>query len=303
VFEEQLFIYPIKSLLPVELSMAEITSEGFRFDRQYILVKEPGEHHTGLVEHITIKTTYCLGLFQPSIDDNWSSLKVKHTIAQPESSITLPLTPSPISFLQSKSYALSIFGTRATGVDMGDEAARFFTKHIGSPTRLLYISGSGKREIPGLAYVPNNLSSVTIRTGDRLEPQRIRFADAAPFLVTSSASEENVRLRLPQDGRSEDVLIRFRSNIHIDVGATRAFDEDDWREVTILSEDGSTKKAIIRCIFKTPRCLSLNVDLKTGTTAPRDRQLYGLIAKDRRVNSAFSRMPFLQLHEPVEMAY
>ncbi|KAM0462829.1 hypothetical protein ACHAPV_003654 [Trichoderma viride] len=292
---QRLFIYPVKSLLPIEVQIAEITSEGFRFDRQYILVRDPRCHPTvrpQLAEHLTIKRVYKLALFQPSINDDWSELTIKHTLAQPESSITLPLTPSPLSCLDAQTYQVSIFGTEASCVDMGDGPAEFFSKHLDIPTRLLFISGSGSREIPGAAYIPKHRLPLTIRAaGEHFQPQRIRFADAAPFLVTSTASEENVRTRLPRANQREDVLLRFRTNIHVDVGSTAPFDEDHWRELTVFSEDSTTPKAVVRCVFKAPRCLSVNVDIERGTGSPRNRQVYGLIAKDRRINKAYPLKP------------
>lgn len=75
---------------------------------------------------------------------------------------------------------LSIFGTSAAGLDMGDGPADFFSRHLGISSRLLFISGNGRREIPGVAYIPSQLTSLTVNAGDDSQPQRIRFADAAP---------------------------------------------------------------------------------------------------------------------------
>lgn len=289
---QRLFIYPIKSILPVEVTLADITSEGFRFDRQYVVVKAPTTASSAPVEHLTIKTTFRLGLFEPSINDDWSELTIRCKLAESDHSITLPLTPSPLACFQAESRTVSIFGTAAQGVDMGDAPAKYFSKHLGIASRLLFISGSGRREIPGIAYIPKQLTSLTVHAGHDFQPQRIRFADAAPFLVTSTASEEEVRSRLPEPDRHEDVILRLRPNIHIDVGdEILPFDEDDWRELVVTSATGNKQQATIRCVFTCPRCLSLNVDLSTGTRAPRERQLYGLLAKDRRVNSAFPHKP------------
>jgi uncharacterized protein len=283
--------------------MAEITSEGFRFDRQYLIVKAPKDSSQRLLQHLTIKTTYTLALFHSSINDDWSELTVRfcgNTSQQSQASnaITLPLTPSPLAGVQSRTYDVNIFGTTAAAIDMGEGPASFFTKHLGISTRLLFISGKGRREIPGIAYIPERLTSLTVNTntGGNLQPQRIRFADAAPFLITSTASEEAARVRLPPSRQAEDVIIRLRPNIHIDVGPnTAAFDEDHWRELVVAGDGKDDPKATIRCVFTTPRCLSLNVDLTTGTRASKDTQLYGLLAKDRRVNSAFPRMLYLPL--------
>ena len=289
-YHPQLFIYPVKSLLPVEVPYAEITSEGFRFDRQYILVKAPDDESHGPVEYLTIKKLFALALFQPSIHDDWSRLTIRHTTAQPESSITIPLTPSPLLCAQSRSYTVSIFGTVAAGIDMGDDVAAFFGGHLGLNVRMLFIGGSGRREIPGAAFISTQASALPFRSRGAAPAQGIRFADAAPFLVTSSASEDDARSRLPPHSRSEDVIIRFRPNIHIAVdNGTRPFDEDDWKELAVFSNDEDTRKATIHCIFRTARCLSLNADLKTGGAACRNEQLYGLLARDRRVNTVFPR--------------
>ncbi|KAH6981408.1 hypothetical protein EDB80DRAFT_757274 [Ilyonectria destructans] len=275
---QRLFIYPIKSILPVEVTFAEVTSEGFRFDRQYILIKAlPTERSSRFSQHLTIKTLPALSLFQPSIDT---------------SSITIPLTPSPLSYRDSKTFELNIWGTCAVGIDMGDISAEFFSGHLAMPVRLLFIGGEGRREIPGAAFIQNRLGPLVARSDDRPRSQGLRFADAAPFLVTSVASEVEARSRLPMCDQAEDVILRFRPNIHIDGGPDmQPFEEDFWKQLTVCSGSHEAKKAIIRCIFKTPRCLSLNVDLVTGKTAPRARQLYSLLAQDRRVNSAFPHKP------------
>lgn len=282
-------------MLPVEVSMAEITSEGLRFDRQYVLIKAPpGLEEDAVAEHLTIKTTFRMCLFQPSISDDWSRLTITHTLAQPQTSITIPLTPSPLSCVQSRTYQVSIFGTRAPGVDMGDGPAAFFSKHLDMPVKLLYIAGDGSRDIPGASGLKQpHISFKAKQAGENGKStiQRIRFADASPLLVTSTASAADALSRLPADVRNQDVIIRLRPNIHIDVGpGVQAWDEDDWGKLFISSPGSDLHKATIRCIFRTPRCLSLNVDLKTGKAAPRDQQLYGLLAKDRRVNSAIPRM-------------
>ncbi|KAH6976852.1 hypothetical protein EDB80DRAFT_826759 [Ilyonectria destructans] len=290
---QRLFIYPIKSILPVEVTFAEVTSEGFRFDRQYILIKAlPTERSSRFSQHLTIKTLPALSLFQPSIDSDWSQLTIRYTLAQPASSITIPLTPAPLSCRDSKTFELNIWGTCAVGIDIGDTPAEFFSGHLAMPVRLLFIGGEGRREIPGAAFIQNRLGPLVAQSDDRPRSQGLRFADAAPFLVTSVASEVEARSRLPMCDQAEDIILRFRPNIHIDGGPDmQPFEEDFWKQLTVCSGSHEAKKAIIRCIFKTPRCLSLNVDLVTGKTAPRARQLYGLLAQDRRVNSAFPHKP------------
>ncbi|KXL42456.1 hypothetical protein M433DRAFT_140162 [Acidomyces richmondensis BFW] len=290
---QRIFIYPVKSLRPVEVTAAEITNEGLRFDRQYVLVKPPTSEQR-LAEHITIKWNFKLGLFHTAIDKAWSKLTITHVQAQENEAVTIPLTPSPLGLMNAPVYEVSIFGTKAPGIDMGDEVGKYFSHHLNSPTRLLYIGGNGQRDIPGAVYMPKQYGyrAISIQVNEKLQPQRIRFADAAPLLITTTASENDARRRLPPSARSEDLIVRFRPNIHVDVGdEVEPYDEDSWGMLAIRSKMDRLQEVSVRCLFRTVRCLSLNADLAKGSMVGTNRQLYGLLARDRRTNDKFPHKP------------
>jgi len=239
-----------------------------------------------------IKWNFKLGLFHTAIDRSWSKLTITHVSAKENETITIPLTPSPLSLFNADTYEVSIFGTKAPGIDMGEDVTKYFSHHLGSATKLLYIGGNGQREIPGAAYLPKHYRALSISVNEKLHPQRIRFADAAPLLITSTASEEDARRRLPPAARGEDVIVRFRPNVHVDVGKEVApYDEDSWGMLSIRSRTDRAQEVSVRCLFKTVRCLSLNVDLAKGGMIATNRQLYGLLARDRRTNDKFPRKP------------
>lgn len=283
-------------MAPVEVTAATLTDEGFRFDRCFILVYAPSHDGSGsnvpgvhppTVNYLTIKRVFRLALFRLEIDAAWATLTVRFPSATPTSTshpLVLPLTPSPLSLLGRPKYRLNIGGTPATGIDMGDEAASFFTIHLSTDVRLVYIGGSGNRELPWAPY----MSDLNWTINSNIQKQRIRFADFAHLLITSTASEEEARSRLPPAHRSEDVILRFRPNIHIDVhNSVPAFDEDDWVSLVVHPQNQYVEKSpnvTLKCMFSCVRCLSLNADPGTGGMAARERQLYGLLAKDRRVN-------------------
>lgn len=286
----QIFIYPIKSLGPVEVKAAEITNEGLRFDRQYVLAMPPTPSSGGIAKHITIKNNFDLGLFHAAIDRSWSRLTITHVLAVDNASITIPLTPSPLSLLLARTYQVVIFGTKATGIDMGDIIGRYFSQHLQRPVRLLYIGGNGQREIPGAVMDDEGRESISISVNEKLAPQRIRFADSAPLLITTTASEEDARRRLPPAARGEDLIVRFRPNLHVDVRTEQApYDEDTWNMLAIKSKVDPVQEVSVRCLFRTTRCLSLNADLSKGGMSATPQQLYGLLMKDRRVNEKFPR--------------
>jgi len=280
----------------VEVTAAEITNEGLRFDRQYVLVKPP-KSENDLAEHVTIKNTFVLGLFKQDIDKSWSKLTITHTKDDESATFTVPLTPSPLSLMSAPTHKVSIFGTEATGIDMGDEVSRYFSQHIGQPIRLLYIGGNGQREIPGAVFIPKSYRALSISVNEKMQPQRIRFADTAPLLITTTASEEDARRRLPPAARSEDVIVRFRPNIHVDVGKEQEpYQEDGWNMLAIRSHLDSAQEVSVRCLFKAVRCLSLNADLSKGIMSATPQQLYGLLMKDRRVNEKYPRKIILGFH-------
>ena len=62
----QLFIYPVKSLPPVQVSSVELTNEGLRFDRSFVLVNPPKDD-SRRAKFLTIKKVYKLALFKPTI--------------------------------------------------------------------------------------------------------------------------------------------------------------------------------------------------------------------------------------------
>ena len=65
----QLFIYPVKSLPPVPVSSVELTNEGLRFDRSFVLVNPPKDD-SRRAKFLTIKKIYKLALFKPTIVSN-----------------------------------------------------------------------------------------------------------------------------------------------------------------------------------------------------------------------------------------
>lgn len=151
---------------------------------------------------------------------------------------------------------------------MGATAALFFSTHLGYPTRLVYI-GTGRRSThPGLTPPGHQ--------------QHITFADAAPLLLTTRASLDDITVR---HGSAFDVT-KFRPNIFVTTppGAA-AYDEEFWAQVEV----GST--VVLEMTFNTVRCQSLNVDYDTGKLAPPEAQIYKKMTKDRRINPMFPYRP------------
>lgn len=275
------------------MTSVRVTNAGIEHDRSFALIKYTENTPEDVSTHLTIKTTSQLCLFRQALDANLSTLIITFTRhGKSIETINIPLNPSAED-LGPTTFAIDIFGSRAIGFDMGPEIASFFSRHLEQPARLIYIGTNGCRAIPAPSLIPQRSSRFPWLFKDEAHEQQIRFADAAPLLITTTASEEDARARLPEGHHKEDIILRFRPNVHIDVSDQPGFqpyEEDTWKKVNISSK-ADAKEVDLDIVFRTVRCQSLNVDFETGGLVPNERQLYKLLAKDRRVNPAFPMKP------------
>lgn len=211
-----------------------------------------------------------LCLFQPTLSPDNQSISVSFTLEPSATPVTIPL--KPVITPETKSYEIGIFSTTATGYDMGPELALFFSTHLGYPVHLVYIGHNQRTTHPGIAPpTPNPY------------PQGIAFADAAPILVSTRASLDDVAAR--QAGGFD--LTKFRPNIFVATPDGAApYDEEFWAQVEV----GETPVQLTMT-FNTVRCQSINVDYETGRLMPADQQIYKKLTKDRRINSYFPYRP------------
>jgi uncharacterized protein len=295
----QLFIHPVKSLLPVEVSRLTITPTGIQHDRSFVLVLEPASLSTKEATHITIKTTSQLCLFQTTVDFNSETMTITHK--QSHESVTVPLAPSPSTLNDARAYSVTIFNATADAHDMGSAASDFFTTHLPhfkQTVRLVYIGNHARAIEKG--FIPKRAGLLSSLLGPTLHPQQsVQFHDGAPVLITTTASEKDANSRLPPNfAEGDDTIMRFRPNIHVSTpNDTPAYDEDRWKKVTIhpstTNSNPTPKPITLDLVFNTPRCQSLNVDFETGNylEPSSGHQLYKLLTKDRRVNAMFPHKP------------
>jgi hypothetical protein len=104
----------------------------------------------------------------------------------------------------------------------------------------------------------------------------------------TTASEEDARRRLQRIARAEDVIIRFRPNVHVGTNNEQEpYGEDGWSMLAICSQADGEQRISVRYLFRTVRCLSQDANLTKGGMIAISRRLYKLLAKDRRVGDKF----------------
>ncbi|XP_073309368.1 uncharacterized protein [Primulina huaijiensis] len=218
---KSILVYPIKSCRGISLPQAPITSTGFKWDRQWLIINSKGRAYTQRVEPK-------LALVQVSLPDeafseDWqpnsnSYLEVK---APGMDVLKVPLT-KPLKTADN----VSVWEWCGSALDEGASAAEWFSTYLGKSSRLVrFNSDSEVRPVdPNYAH-----------------GHKVMFADGYPFLLISQGSLNALNALL-----QEPVPIdRFRPNILVD--GCFSFSEDLWTEIQINKLTFQGVKLCSRC--------------------------------------------------------
>ncbi|KAH8808856.1 hypothetical protein F5884DRAFT_793563 [Xylogone sp. PMI_703] len=281
----QLYIYPIKSLRGIPVSSATLTKVGFEQDRKYVLLRvEPDELKVMMVSK---ETEMCL--FNTAIKDDKivvSYRPPKGSSQKAPSDLEIPLKPD---CRQLETVNVNMHQSPSVAYNMGEKCNAWFSSIFGYEV-ILANWGGNPRAVLGM--MPNRPSNQGPSTKSPLikgigkipiigpllagpEDEFIAFNDCGPFLVTTEESGVAVSKMLPS-GIELDIT-KTRPNIVLS-GSPAAWDEDSWGELKL----GGAKMILTgNCA----RCVSLNVDYKTGKpgTGPTGNVLK-LLMKDRRID-------------------
>ena len=235
----QLVIYPIKSCRGVEVDRAMVGATGFEHDRRWMLVGDDGKF-------LSQREHHQLALVRVQLDRDRLRLDAP---GLPPLDVAVDGGVGPSSRVQ-------VWDDECGAVSEGDDAARWFSRHLGCSARLVRMVSDDARP----------LGSSTAQPGDR-----VSFADGFPFLLLSTASLDGLNRRLPLPVPMD----RFRPNIVVD--GCEAHAEDGWHRVRIGEVPFRFAKPCARCVITT-------VDQMTGergreplrtlsTYRTRDRQI------------------------------
>ncbi|KAK0391185.1 hypothetical protein NLU13_0686 [Sarocladium strictum] len=292
-----LWLYPIKGIRGIPIEEAEITPQGFKHDRSFMLCRVGKD---GQLEKLQLARFPECSLFEQELvkDGDGSKIRVRyHTPAEPlvmpekpemKETLDVPLEPQ-IDGLERAD--VNLHNSMVSAIKMGKQYDEWFSACFGFETVLLYI-GDGRRPVLG-TFSPKTqrsqpqkgwLSSLTSYVAGgataQEEPDWLTFSDCAPFLVGTEVSLQNVNARLEKPVP----MVKFRPNLVLD-GET-AWDEDFWAELTL---SGGVTMALTKLCN---RCTSVNVDYATGRPAKGDE---GTVLKklmaDRRVDPGYKYSP------------
>ncbi|KAF9586670.1 hypothetical protein BGW38_010671 [Lunasporangiospora selenospora] len=222
-----IYIYPIKSCKALKVTEADISKYGLAYDRVWQVI----DPETSAVR--TMRQLPPMTLVDQQIVGD------ELVVSVPGKTIRLPLYPKPENYEERDAF---VFKVPVKALDMGEEAATFFTDYLGVPCRLVFKSPNHVRTV--VEHTPNK---------DQLGFQaETGFADNFPILCLSHESVEWINQSLDNPVS----VLNFRPNIVLR-GVSEPFEEDMWCKVKI---EGTVYYFTCRCT----RCDLPNVDPATG---------------------------------------
>lgn len=208
---QELHIYPIKSARGQKMKSFEMTSEGPKGDRQWMLVDESGRFLSqrtfpkiASIETFLEAEALTVGLgkmfFKISTKNNFQR---KATVQIWNDSVEAALEP--------------------------DLYSQGISQYLGTSCRLM-------------RYAPYSQRRVRSMDEETWKPE-VRFADGRPILLTTQQSLQDLNSRL----NTPVPMNRFRPNIVVD--GENPYDEDQWQRIKIGSVVFSQPKASVRCMI------------------------------------------------------
>lgn len=221
-----LHIYPVKSLRGCDVTSVEIDALGFAGDRRFLVVDEQG----GFLTQRTIPAmaTVSTALTEKSLTlstDSHGSVSVSRD-SDPRA-LLLPVSVWSDSGLLAE--------------DCGDEVADWLTRVLAVRCRLVRGGGQFRRQVTKPAAQADDLVS---------------FADAAPILMVSTSSLDELNRRIIASSREPVPMNRFRPNLVIE-GSEVPFAEEEWAALKI----GSVR---LRSAGPSERCIMTTTDQCSG---------------------------------------
>lgn len=257
----ELHIYPVKSLKGLSLKTLEITPFGPHMDRRFMLIDSEKRF-------ITQRKYHQLALVKTALN------KKSLTIEIPKQA------PIDVPFNYKGDFVdVVVWNDTCRAIDQGDEVAKKFTEFLDMDVRLVYMPDETFRPVnPKYALHPS---------------ERVGFADAVPFLITTESTLEDLEKRAGM----KLLMNRFRPNIVLRGASPYA--EDNWQALKI-------GEVLFRIAKPCTRCVTTCVNQETGEKGVEPLQTLATYRKTERgiifgQNAIHESQGTLSLNDPVEI--
>ncbi len=238
-------IHPVKSLGGFSVQSARLTDRGLEHDRRWMLIDLAGR----FISQREIPQMACLHC--TPLDSGFRVTDIRNG-----ASIDLPW-----SITEGTRSLATVWDDPVQVILASHAFCAWFSERLDAHVSLVFMPDDAERPTDeGYAKAITSLS------------------DGFPFLIISQASLDDLNSRLgPKDQLSMD---RFRPNLVIAAGS--AFQEDEWRRITIGD-------VIFDVVKPCARCIIITTDQNTGT---RGKEPLATLSRYRRRVSDGSKVDF-----------
>lgn len=220
-----LHLYPVKSLRGLSPDSLEIDALGAVGDRRLMVVDPDGLF-------LTQRTLAGMALVGTSLQSGHLVLTCERL-----DPLRVPQSPDP----DAPTKPVTVWKSEGLQAeDCGGEAAEWLSRALGTSCRLVRIGPAFHRPV----------TKAAARAGEL-----VSFADAAPLLLTTTASLDDLNARLLESGAEPVPMNRFRPNLV--VSGSAAFEEDRWQHIRIGT-------VVFRSLGPCARCVVTATDQLTG---------------------------------------
>lgn len=209
----KLFIYPIKSLGGISVSVAVVTDRGLQFDRRWMLVDENNQF-------MTQRSFSEMALLQTHLTNE--ALKVSQK--KSGESVMVPFEPA------GKTISVQVWSNRCKAIIVDTGLNEWFSDVLGKTCQLVYMPDTTKRRVDGRYATQNEITT---------------FTDGYPFMMIGQSSLDH----LNQSLKEKLPINRFRPNIVFTGGVPH--EEDTWAHFSIGKIDFYGVKLCSRCVITT----------------------------------------------------
>ncbi len=221
---QTLNIHPVKSARAVPLATVRLSTTGFEWDRQWMMVDAADSF-------VTQRTHPHLARVTSSVGPQALTLS-----AEGLEPLEVPLA------IEGKPVTVQIFSDTCIAQDQGDEAAEWLSEAVGDAVRLVRVGPQMDRAANPRYAAPDRAPTT--------------FVDGYPILVCNTASLEDLNARMPSPVPME----RFRPNLVI--AGLPPFEEDRIAALEIASSGGEPIR--LRLVKPSTRCVIPSTDQRTG---------------------------------------
>ncbi|RLM85691.1 mitochondrial amidoxime reducing component 2-like [Panicum miliaceum] len=161
-------IYPLKSCRGIFVPQATVTSTGFRWDRQWMVVNDKGRAVTQRVE----PSLALVGADMPPeafAAEDWQPAPDSHSHMVIRAPGMDPLK-IPLAAEHATVDGVAVWGWSGSAYDQGAEAAEWFSAYLGKPSRLVRFK---------------EVSETRPTDPDYAQGYKVMFVDAFPILIAS----------------------------------------------------------------------------------------------------------------------